>query len=165
MDGLNNQTKAMTKLSDIQVKRFDVLLETEVAIPLAIFSSLVYSLNLFVSINVFRLLARKKGRDVNRIIFYQQVTQIVYGLNYIYYIVHSFIYPMADLIGSLGCYINDIISLVGFTYTNSASFFVTLYRYICINHTSFLHGKGISPKVNKTVTKQSPDPLWPNQCL
>ncbi len=71
----NNQSERIlsTQLSTMELKRFDPLLDIDEAIASSVLSSCLYLLTLLVHCNIFKLLRRKKGRAVNRIIFYQQV--------------------------------------------------------------------------------------------
>ncbi len=66
-------TEPSIDLTNLDLDRFDVVLDTKEAVLSALFSGTLYLLSFFVHLNVFKLLQRKKGRAVNKIIYCQQV--------------------------------------------------------------------------------------------
>ncbi len=61
--------------------------------------------------------------------------------------VASFIYPMKGIVGSYGCYFIDFFELYGVCFAHTHSFFIAVYRYVCIAHNGFLFKINWTPKV------------------
>ena len=64
----------MSDLDEIQTEVFHPTLDFSTASVLAVLSCSIFAFALLVQISIFRMLLRKKGRTVNKIILCQQVT-------------------------------------------------------------------------------------------
>ncbi len=117
--------------------------------------------------SLYKLLQRKRGRGINRIIVIHQVMNyrninkicfknkvvfqgglLLYCLSLLFSLPRLFYYPLKDVVGEPGCYILEILEGYSSVALSFASFFTTLFRYICIAHDSFLLRYEISPKVS-----------------
>jgi hypothetical protein len=52
-----------------------------------------------------------------------------------------------EYIGEIGCYGISFLKGYTFTYIQTNTFFVALFRYLCIVHTDLLESIGVTPKV------------------
>jgi hypothetical protein len=70
-------------------------------------------------------------------------------------------YLSNEYIGDIGCY--GIRFLQGYTlsYMQTNSFFVALFRYLCIVHTKSLQSIGVTPKVLKKNLTSNEFPKFP----
>ena len=59
----------------------------------------------------------------------------------------SLYYPIKDLYGPSMCYIATYVELFLFYLVQFQTFFITLYRYICLFHDDFLFNLNIHPRV------------------
>ncbi len=64
-----------------------------------------------------------------------------------YVMVAANYYPLKDLIGTFGCYMIDSMEIFGVLSLQTTSFWISLFRYICIVHHVKMHSVGFSPKV------------------
>ena len=92
----------------------------------------------------------------NILIFSYSIGYCFFFVYYLYEIVSP--QPLGDYIGSFGCTTYDVIlnSVVGFV--QSQSFFMALYRYLCIIHCDFFDGHEISGKVSFYIINGLLDP-------
>ncbi len=77
-------------------------------------------------------------------------------------------YPLKDIIGIAGCHVIDWMEIFGVLSLQTASFWLSLFRYICIVHHEKLQTTGISPKVihqNYSYTSLYSCNLWKLQVL
>ncbi len=73
---------------------------------------------------------------------------LIYHFVYTTYMaVASFIYPMKSIVGHFGCYFIDFLEIYGVGFMRTQSFYVALFRYICIVQTDLMLKLGSSPEV------------------
>ncbi len=59
---------------------------------------------------------------------------------------------MVDYIGKGGCFIVDFLSIYGFMFNYSMSFYLAVFRYVCVMHQGHLFNSGLSPMVRNLFT-------------
>ncbi len=147
-------------LPTIEWNQFAILLPATVSLHL---------LSLFIHGSVLRFLHKRKGRPVNRMIFYQQVRSsldmtgtgmlmltfqvcmAICSANLIQIILASHFYPVVDIVGPFVCYLFDFFGGYGLPLILSVSFYTALFRYICIVHAGYLQKKGWSADVSTSI--------------
>ncbi len=140
-----------TEISDTELELFTPILSPVEATLTGLVSGVIAIYGLLTQLSIFRLLKRRSGRGINRIIYYQQVN--IYAHPYLCikvfllqiftlmsscYILYAnaarIFYPVSMVIGKVGCYIFDFLVLYHAMLVNTTSFYISLWRYICIVH-------------------------------
>ena len=70
------------------------------------------------------------------------------GPNLVYYTLVYWVYPMKDYIGEAGCHMINSCRLAGAFGAQLQSFFVAIFRYICLFHGSSMRRVNLSPHVS-----------------
>ena len=70
------------------------------------------------------------------------------GSNSIYTILDFWVYPLNDFVGDIGCYTLAYARNIGLGIIQVHSFYVVLFRYICLFHLDLLQRFSISSKVS-----------------
>ena len=120
----------------------------------------------------YRLMKRLPGRDINQIIYpymvkcrkpktllvqetdishqllFQVSLSIYVGSNSIYTILDFWVYPLNDFVGDIGCYTLAYARNIGLGIIQVHSFYVVLFRYMCLFHLDLLQRFSISSKVS-----------------
>ena len=100
--------------------------------------------------SLIKLINSRDQRQIDKLIKFQtivlNVTGYYLGLYYISDIVIPF--PLKEYIGEVGCNTTDMIMNFIIGYFQSQSFFMALYRYLCIIHYDFFDNHNISGKVS-----------------
>ena len=65
----------------------------------------------------------------------------------VYFSMSNWIYPLADYIGETGCYLMNIFRAVHLYEVQLQSFFISLFRFVCLFHAGFLQKIKLSPNV------------------
>ena len=76
------------------------------------------------------------------------MTSIFFPLYFITVSVNNFVFPLKNYTGELYCHIFYYCMLYALVVYQYHSFFISLFRYICVVHGSLLMSHGISIKVN-----------------
>ena len=100
--------------------------------------------------SLIKLINSRDQRQIDKLIKFQtivlNVTEYYLCLYYISDIVIPF--PLKEYIGEVGCNTTDFIMNFIIGYFQSQSFFMALYRYLCIIHYDFFDNHNISGKVS-----------------
>ena len=75
------------------------------------------------------------------------------------HILQHFVYPIKDVTGEWYCFASRYFETYCFYIYLSNSFFINLYRYMCVVHANFLRNWSINIRVNTGCWKGS----WPTQ--
>lgn len=103
---------------------------------------------IIVQITVFRTIKRLGSRIINQMIIPTLVVSIVVtSLDMISLTIKTLYYPMADLTGSWFCHAKQYITLGANIHFNCHTFFLTLFRYICIFHDEKILKWDLTPKL------------------
>ena len=104
----------------------------------------------FIALSLIKLINSRDQRQIDKLIKFQtivlNVTEYYLCLYYISDIVIPF--PLKEYIGEVGCNTTDFIMNFIIGYFQSQSFFMALYRYLCIIHYDFFDNHNISGKVS-----------------
>ena len=104
---------------------------------------------LLVHRSVYCTLKRFENRPINTIImpimFVNNISVFPY---FLILLIKAVYYPLKDLTGTSFCYFHNYYDVWNAIITQSQSFFVSLYRFICLFYTGVLYKKRITPKVN-----------------
>ena len=65
----------------------------------------------------------------------------------VYFSMSNWIYPLADYIGETGCYLMNIFRAIHLYEVQLQSFFISLFRFVCLFHAGFLQKIKLSPNV------------------
>ena len=65
----------------------------------------------------------------------------------IYFSMSNWIYPLADYIGETGCYLMNIFRAIHLYEVQLQSFFISLFRFVCLFHGGLLQKIKLSPNV------------------
>lgn len=111
--------------------------------------SILITLSMFVvSRRLFKFFRRPNRRFLDQMIHFQISVQII-GVVFSFLFFNTVIWAKVPkiFVTELGCYIGPyIFNFVG-TYMGAHSFFIALFRYICIMHPDRLSNLNISPEV------------------
>ena len=77
------------------------------------------------------------------------MTSIFFPLYFITVSVNNFVFPLKNYTGELYCHIFYYCMLYALVVYQYHSFFISLFRYICVVHGSLLMSHSISMKVDK----------------
>ena len=72
-----------------------------------------------------------------------------FGFFFVFYVIYEIVsqLPLGYYIGDIGCITYDLSLNFNVGFVQSQSFFMALYRYLCIVHCEFLDNHNISGKV------------------
>ena len=73
------------------------------------------------------------------------------GLYSVYYSLVLWLYPLKDYLGETGCYLIMYWRTIGSFAIQLQSFFMALFRYICLFHNDSLFKFNLSPNVSKVL--------------
>ena len=165
-------TKNMPKqeaIIDVDLEFFKPTLKPEESIVICTLTCLAFCFGFLVQRSVFQLLKRKSDRAVNSIIFYQQVKDldfrfctmtfrkqrilqiclVVFSTFFLFNTANTAVYPIADLVGIEGCFVLDLIMVYGIILNSSMSFYMSLYRYLCLVHgCTLFQTRWLNPRVS-----------------
>ena len=112
--------------------------------------SILMILSMFViKRRLFKFLRRPNKRLLDQIVDFQMsVESIVVVLTLLFYLPLIWAKIPKDYVTELGCYIGPFIFTFIAAYAGIHSFFITIFRYICIIHPNRLSQLNISPEVN-----------------
>ena len=65
----------------------------------------------------------------------------------VYFSMSNWIYPLTDYIGETGCYLMNIFRAIHLFEVQLQSFFISLFRFVCLFHGGLLQKINLSPKV------------------
>ena len=82
---------------------------------------------------------------------FQVMASIIMGPYMLYFSMVTFVYPMKDYIGEFGCYNVNYMKTAGVIYMQLQSFFMALFRYICLFHDNLLLKYDLSPQVRRSI--------------
>ena len=142
---INSTLNFVERIRDTKFEKplwFEYFFETSLIILLIISNLIAFSL--------IKLIKSRDQRQIDKLIKFQtivlNVTGYYLGLYYISDIVIPF--PLKEYIGEVGCNTTDMIMNFIIGYFQSQSFFMALYRYLCIIHYDFFDNHNISGKVS-----------------
>jgi hypothetical protein len=115
------------------------------------FLSIVITLSMFViNRRLFRFFRRPNRRFLDQIIHFQiSVTMILGVLALLFFNTVIWAKVPKGYVTELGCYIGPYIFNFLAPYAGIHSFFIALFRYICIIHPDWLYELNISPEVRQ----------------
>ena len=123
-----------------------------IKITLSFFSVLTITSLLVVNRRLFIFLRRPNRRYLNQIVDFQYTISFVVSiLAMIFFNIIIWIKVAESYITEVGCYVGSFIFYFGATYGNVHSFFIALFRYICILHPDKLSRFDISPEVSRWI--------------
>ena len=120
----------------------------QVKITISILTILILISTVIISRRLFGFLRRPNRRCLDDIVYIQQLVQ--FGVTM--FVVSTFNIIIwrkvpKDHVTEIGCYFGTYFFYFLAPYTNIHSFFISLFRYICILHPNFLAKRNISPEV------------------
>ena len=74
---------------------------------------------------------------------------MIMGPYLMYFSLVNFVYPIKQYLGETGCYLVSFLKNMGIMGVQLQSFFMALFRYVCLFHDSLLFKYNISPHVSK----------------
>ena len=122
-------------------------LKTNLCISTAIL--IILALGTTIQKQLYSFLKTRNKRLVNKIILPNVLVQnITYPIILCYILLAIWVQNLSYYIGDFGCYGFSIILQFSGLFDRSVSFFVNLFRYICIVHDESLKKYDIHPKVS-----------------
>ena len=117
-------------------------------VSISILSVLIILSMLFVNRRLSKFFRRPDRRFLDQIIHFQMSVQIIaVVLSFIFFNIVIWAKIPKFFVTKLGCYIGTYIFNFVATYMGAHSFFIALFRYICIMHPDRLSNLNISPQV------------------
>ena len=113
--------------------------------------SIIIILSMFIiKRRLFKFLGRPNKRFLDQIVHFQMaVTIVVAVLTLLFFNSLIWVKTLKDYVTELGCYIGPYMFHFTASYTGIHSFFIALFRYICILHPDRLSNLNISPEVRR----------------
>ena len=144
----NNTLRLIKEIKDEKFEKpfiFDCFYAT-----MLLFLTMVVSL---ITWSLIKLINNRDQRNIDRIIKWQTYILYFSGVYLTGYFFSGTVLPLPlkEYIGILGCDITDLIMNFNVGFLQSQSFFMALYRYLCIIHCDFFDGHEISGKVSTLV--------------
>ena len=119
---------------------------SQIMLSVAILFILV--LGLMVQKQLYSFLKTRNKRHVNRIIIFNFIVQnITIPIILCYFLFGVWISNPSQYLSDYGCYGISLVTELMFIFKTSTSFFINLFRYICILHDDQLKKYDIHPKV------------------
>ena len=121
-----------------------------IKVLISILSVLITLSMLFINRRLFKFLRRPNRRYLDQMIHFQISVQIAaVVLSFLFFNTVIWAKIPKFFVTELGCYIGPYIFYFVATYMGAHSFFIALFRYICIVHPDRLSNLNISPEVRK----------------
>ena len=99
--------------------------------------------------NIFTMLKRKSDRGINDFIkWHTMVNMMLIPVAYGYFTLTQWTKIPGKYITTVGCYATFYSLVFGTVFMNCGTFFISLYRYICVLHNGTLAKYDITNKVN-----------------
>ena len=148
MDFSNNTLRLIKRIKDEKFEKpfiFDCFYATLLLLLTMTVSLITWSL--------IKLINNRDQRNIDRIIKWQTYTLYFSGVYLTGYFFSGIVMPLPlkEYIGLVGCHASDMIMNFTIGFVQCQSFFMALYRYLCIIHCDFLDGLNISGKVCKKM--------------
>ena len=148
MELSNNTLRLIKEIKDEKFEKpfiFDCFYATMLLLLTMVVSLITWSL--------IKLINNRDQRNIDRIIKWQTYILYFSGVYLTGYFFSGTVLPLPlkEYIGLVGCDITDLIMNFNVGFLQSQSFFMALYRYLCIIHCDFFDGIGISGKVSKEI--------------
>ena len=106
--------------------------------------------NNFHNIKIVRKLAIKKLKYCSPGHFFQISVTTFMGPYTLYFTLVYWVYPIKDYIGETGCHMVMFLRNMGALAIQLQSFFMAIFRYICLFHDNLLMKLDVSPSVSNT---------------
>ena len=105
----------------------------------------------FIALSLIKLINSRDQRQIDKLIKFQTFVLNITGYYlFLYYFSDTVSpFPLKEYIGQIGCDATDMIMNFSVGFVQSQSFFMALYRYLCIIHCDFFDGYNISGKVSE----------------
>ena len=152
-----NSTIKLSDFSDLDLKLFTPLLEGGVAIAYISTIILVCILTGLVQRAVFLTFRKLGQRHINDIIVpYLRMINIQFAMYAPLLILRTLYYPLKDILGSFLCHYINYAEIFTMFLSQYQTFFITLFRYICLFHDTTLLKLDIGgPKTVAQITVYS----------
>ena len=119
-----------------------------IKVTISILSILIILSMLIIKRRLFKFFGRPNKRFLDQIVHFQMsVTIVVDVLTLLFFNLLIWAKIPKDYVTELGCYIGPYMFYFTAPYMGIHSFFIALFRYICIIHPNRLSKLNISPKV------------------
>ena len=123
-----------------------------IKIALSFFSVLTITAVLVIKRRLFIFLRRPNRRCIDQIVDFQYtISTVVSILALVFFNIIIWTKIAESYITEVGCYVGSFIFYFGAPYGNVHSFFIALFRYICILHPDKLSRFDISPEVSRWI--------------
>ena len=143
---MDNNTKAIR----FQEEKNDFEHPIHINVTMSIMSILIIISMFVITRRLFKFFRRPNRRFLDQIVHFQMAVTIVVAVLTLLFL-NSLIWvkTLKDYVTELGCYIGPYIFYFTASYTGLHSFFIALFRYICILHPDRLSNSNISPEVRQ----------------
>ena len=103
-----------------------------------------------IAFSLIKLINSRDQRQIDKLIRFQTIVLNVTGYYLCLYYISDIVspFPLKEYIGEVGCNTTDLIMNFVIGYFQTQSFFMALYRYLCIIHCDFFDNHNISGKVS-----------------
>ena len=119
-----------------------------IKVTISILSILIILSMLIIKRRLFKFFGRPNKRFLDQIVHFQMsVTIVVDVLTLLFFNLLIWAKIPKDYVTELGCYIGPYMYYFMASYAGIHSFFIALFRYICILHPDRLSNHNISPEV------------------
>lgn len=119
-----------------------------IKITLGFISALTIVTLIVINRRLFIFLRRPNRRILDQIVDFQYtINQIIVVLTIIFFNIIIWTKVARSYVTEVGCYVGSYIFYFLAPYANAHSFFIALFRYICIIHPNKLSRFGLSPEV------------------
>ena len=107
----------------------------------------------FIALSLIKLINSRDQRQIDRLIKFQTFALNISGYYLFFYYFSDTIspFPLKEFIGKIGCDTTDMIMNFNVGFVQSQSFFMALYRYLCIIHCDFFDNHNISGQVSPYI--------------
>ena len=141
---MDNSTNPML----FQQEKDDFEHPIHIKVTISILSILIILSMLIIKRRLFKFFGRPNKRFLDQIVHFQMsVTIVVDVLTLLFFNLLIWAKIPKDYVTELGCYIGPYMYYFMASYAGIHSFFIALFRYICILHPDRLSNLNISPEV------------------
>ena len=120
----------------------------QIKITLGFFSIFTIVTLIVINRRLFMFLRRPNRRILDQIVDFQYtITQVIAVLTIIFFNIIVWTKVARPYVTEVGCYVGSFMFYFLAPYANAHSFFIALFRYICIIHPNKLSRFGLSPEV------------------
>ena len=149
----DNSKMNFTAIEIVKIETLGPLTNLGTQIILSVAILFILGLGLMVQKQLYTFLKTRNKRHINKIIVFNSIVQNITIPSVLCYFLFSiWVNNPSQYISDYGCHGISLVTQFMFIFDRSTSFFINLFRYICILHDAQLNKYNIHPKVKYNIS-------------